>query len=163
MEIETKRLRCYPVSDTEMSELIEKENIPEMKQAYSEMLEGCIEHPEKRIWYAVWYMELKETGRIIGDFSFKGLNDDGMIEIGYGLRDGCCGNGYMTETVTAVSEWALKQNGVKYIEAETEAGNTASQNVLIKSGYIPTGKNGEEGPRFMYNKTNKYYSGKVLR
>ncbi len=35
--------------------------------------------------------------------------------------------------------------------AETEPGNIASQRVLEKAGFIPTGTNGEEGPRFVWN------------
>ena len=39
----------------------------EMKQAYEEMLQGCIASPSTRIWNAVWYMELKESkGTIVG-------------------------------------------------------------------------------------------------
>ena len=43
--------------------------------------------PDNRIWYAVWNMELKNVpGTIVGDFCFKGLGKDGVVEIGYGLR-----------------------------------------------------------------------------
>ena len=69
---------------------------------------------------------------------------------GYGLRDGYCGHGYMTEAVKAISAWAVVQKGVTRIEAETAPENTASQHVLMNAGFIPTGENGEEGPRFLY-------------
>ena len=63
-------------------------------------------------------MELKEKpGTIVGDFSFKGISPDGMIEIGYGLKKGYCKNGYMTEAVKAVSAWALEQDEVTRVEA----------------------------------------------
>lgn len=156
MKIETDRLMLYPISDGEMKELIENETDPVMKQAYSEMLLGCTDDPENRIWYAVWLMELRsEPGTIAGDFCFKGLGADGMIEIGYGLREGFCKNGYMTEALKAVCGWALLQNGVSRIEAETESSNAASQRVLERSGFIPTGTDGEEGPRFVYKPTEE--------
>ncbi|MBO4354518.1 MAG: GNAT family N-acetyltransferase, partial [Clostridia bacterium] len=63
-------------------------------------------------------------------------------------KDGYCGNGYMTEAVTAVSNWALEQNGIIRVDAETAPDNTASQNVLIRAGFSKNGEIGEEGPRF---------------
>ena len=152
MRIETNRLSLYPISDDEMRNLIEKQDSIEMRQAYGEMLQGCIDHPEKRMWYAVWVMELKEkTNTIVGDFCFKGLGEDGTVEIGYGLREGFCGNGYMTETLKAVSEWALTQEGVKRIIAETTEENEASKKVLQRAGFKFSEKYGEEGPIFSMN------------
>ena len=42
MRVETERLYLYPISNDEMRCLIEKETDIEMKQAYTEMLEGCL-------------------------------------------------------------------------------------------------------------------------
>ena len=98
MRVETERMYLYPLSDEEMRLVIEKESDPEMKQAYTEMLEGCLSNPDKRIWYAIWNMELKDDSETIaGDFCFKGLGDDGVIEIGYGLKEEYRHHGYMTE------------------------------------------------------------------
>lgn len=152
MQIETERLRIYPVSDDRLKEIVDAETNPELKQAYNEMLQGCLLEPENRIWHTVWLIVLRNQAEtIVGDLSFKGMNADGMVELGYGLREGFCGNGYMTEAVRAISAWALEQNGVSRVEAETEPENQASQNVLFRSGYVPTGKNGDEGPRFLYS------------
>ena len=151
MTVESERLLLYPISDDDMRSLIENEKDAEMKQAYGEMLEGCLKYPEQRIWHAVWFMELKNRpGVIVGDFCFKGLRDDGCVEIGYGLRKGFCGYGYMTETVKKISEWALSQDGVSCVEAETEEQNIASANVLKHAGFQQNGKWGEEGPRYVY-------------
>ena len=150
MKIETERLFIYPVSDEEMKALIDNTQDAELKQAYSEMLAGCTDHPENRVWYAAWYMELKGSGgTVIGDLCFKGI-DHGTVEVGYGLRQGRCGHGYMTEAVRAISGWALSQKGITRVEAETAPDNIPSRKVLINSGYIPTGENGAEGPRFVY-------------
>lgn len=150
MRVETERMYLYSLSDEEMRLVIEKESDPEMKQAYTEMLEGSLSNPDKRIWYAIWNMELKdESGIIVGDFYFKGLSDDGVIEIGYGLKEEYRHHGYMTEAVKVITEWALSQDGVKQVEAETDAENIASQKVLLQSGFISNGKMGEEGPRFV--------------
>ena len=150
MRVETERMYLYPLSDEGMRLVIEKESDPEMKQAYMEMLEGSLSNSDKRIWYAIWNMELKdESGIIVGDFCFKGLSDDGVIEIGYGLKEEYRHHGYMTEAVKVITEWALSQDGVKQVEAETDAENIASQKVLLQSGFISNGKMGEEGPRFV--------------
>lgn len=147
--IETERLRLFPISNSEMRQMIDAEKDEILKQAYSEMLQGCIADSKNRIWYSMWVMELKEKpGIIVGDFCFKGPSKNGMVEIGYGLRDGFCGNGYMTEAVKAISEWALTQKNVNIVEAETSDDNEKSKNVLFNAGFKFSGNIGEEGPRF---------------
>lgn len=149
--ITTKRLKIYPASDSQMGSLIAMQTVPELKEVYTQMLDGCKIHPEKREWYALWNIELKDgSDTLIGNLSFKGLDEDGTVEIGYGTNEGFENKGYMTEAVTATALWASLQNGVKQIEAEAEEDNTASIRVLEKSGFIPNGKRGEEGPRFIW-------------
>ena len=79
----------------------------------------------------------------------KGLNDDGSVEIGYGISAKYQGCGYATEAVDAMVSWALRQSEVRRVDAETEPDNKASQRVLEKCGFIPAGTTGEEGPRFV--------------
>ncbi|MBP7347855.1 MAG: GNAT family N-acetyltransferase [Butyrivibrio sp.] len=149
--IRTKRMILYPLTENEMEAVISRETDKEMKQAYSEMLAGCIAKPEQRIWYAIWNMQLNDgSDIIIGDYAFKGLDENGMIEIGYGIKEQYESKGYMTEAVTAAVEWARMQPGVKKVEAETDPDNKASQRVLQKAGFIPNGVMGKEGPRFYY-------------
>jgi RimJ/RimL family protein N-acetyltransferase len=151
--VKTERLNLYPLSDSEMENLIVIELDPGMKKAYSEMLSGCKRNPEQRIWHAVWNMQLNdETGRSVGDLSFKGLNSNGMVEIGYGIKKEYEGKGYMTEAVTAMARWASEQIGVKYVEAEADPDNKASHRVLEKAGFHPNGIMGVEGPRFVFVK-----------
>ena len=145
----TERLKICIASDDEMRALIAEQTDEGLKAAYGEMLEGCIAHPAQRQWYAVWLIERKDGGRI-GELCFKGLSPEGTAEIGYGLSPEFRGKGYAAEAVTAAVEWALNQPGVTAIEAETDDENTASQRVLAKAGFVPTGARGEEGPRFVY-------------
>ena len=153
MRVLSARLSIYPVEDAELRRLIETAADPELKKAYGEMLRGCETEPQDRLWYAAWYIEPKDApGEVAGDLCFKGPAADGAVEIGYGLREGFCGRGYMTEAVRAMAEWALSQNGVKRVEAETEPSNAASQRVLARAGFVPTGTVGEEGPRFVYGR-----------
>ena len=148
--VTTKRLCISPLTDGEMQEKVEKEPDGELKKAYSQMLAGCEAAPEKRIWYALWAIRQgDENGQMVGDLCFKGLGPDGGVEIGYGTYRGYEGQGYMTEAVIAMTAWAMAQPGVAFVEAETEPGNAASQRVLEKAGFLPSGKMGEEGPRFI--------------
>ncbi len=147
--IKTDRLNIRVASDDEMRALISEQTIEELKTAYGEMLASCEANPEQRQWYAAWFVELP-SGQRIGELCFKGLSADGSVEIGYGISPEFQNNGFATKAVRAMTEWASKQPGVKTIEAETDAGNTASQRVLEKSGFVPAGKNGEEGPRFIW-------------
>lgn len=149
--VESERLSIRALDDREMEALVEVAADEGVKQAYAEMLAGCRREPEKRVWHAVWVMEPKEgAGEAVGDLSFKGLGADGMVELGYGLRKGCCGKGYMTEAVRAMAAWAASQPGVTRVEAETEAGNGASRRVLERAGFAATGETGAEGPRFVW-------------
>lgn len=147
MIVETERLKVYPASREQMEQAIAAEADAELKQAYTEMLEGCLRHPDRWEWYAMWMIELR-NGTQIGDLCFKGLEADGMAEIGYGLLEEYRGRGYATEAVGAAVEWAMRQPGVTRVEAETEPDNRASQRVLEKCGFLPSGSFGKEGPRF---------------
>jgi len=151
--VKTERLNIYPLSDSEMENLIIVELDAETKREYSEMLDGCKQNPEQRIWHAVWNMQLNdETSRSVGDLSFKGLDSNGVVEIGYGIKKEYEGKGYMTEAVTAMVGWAIEQIGVNNIEAETDPDNKASQRVLEKTGFHLNGIMGEEGPRYIFKK-----------
>ena len=69
----------------------------------------------------------------------------------------------MVETVKVITEWALSMEGVCAVEAETDLKNVASQNVLMKAGFVKNGVIGEEGPRFVYRgKGNERESGNII-
>ncbi len=144
--IETERLKIYPASREQMEAFVAAETDGELKKAYMEMLEGCLSHPDAWGWYAMWNIELR-SGAHIGDLCFKGPG--AAPEIGYGILDEFQGNGYASEAVRAAVDWAFSQPGVTAVEAETDPGNKASQRVLEKCGFLPTGEIGEEGPRFI--------------
>ena len=149
--IKTERLQLYPASREQMEAVIASEQDEELRKAYSEMLEGCLRHPDQWDWYAIWLIEQKDGTRI-GDLCFKGLGENGVAEIGYGILEEYRGRGYAAEAVEAACRWAFRHPEVSALEAETDAGNTASQRVLEKCGFLPNGTLGEEGPRFTRNR-----------
>ena len=149
--IETNRLKIYAASKEQMEAFILEQSDDILKAAYTEMLDGCLAHPDRWEWYAIWMIELKD-GTHVGDLCYKGLNADGSVEIGYGLEENYRGRGYAAEAVCAMVDWAFRQPGVTCVTAETEETNYASQRVLRKAGFIPTGETGEEGPLFVRGK-----------
>lgn len=73
---------------------------------------------------------------VVGSALFKGRPDaEGVVEIGYGLGKPFEHNGDMTETVAALCAWALQQEGVHRIIAETAVDGTASQRILHRCGF----------------------------
>ena len=145
--IETKNLKIYVASQDEMEKFIESQTNDVLKAAYTEMLNGCIENPEQWEWYAIWMIELK-NGTHIGEMCFKGLDSNGVVEIGYGIMEQYQEHGYATEAVKAISHWAFQEPKVLAIEAEIDEKNIASKKVLEKCGFVFSGKRGNEGPRY---------------
>ena len=137
------------MSDAEIKALMERTDSEEFRAAYGEMLSGCKGDPENRVWYAPWAMTLKDTQEYVGDLGFKGPVKKHAVEIGYGVLPEYEGQGYTTEAVQAMTQWAFQQKEVVFVEAETDPENKASQRVLEKCGFAPDGTTGEEGPRFV--------------
>ena len=149
--IETKRLKLYTASREQMTAFIAAQSDDVLKAAYTEMLDGCLSHPDQREWYAMWMIELKD-GTHVGELCFKGITENGITEIGYGIAEDHRGCGYATEAVSALADWALEQTGVTCVMAETEESNIASQRVLRKAEFRPTGETGQEGPLYVRRK-----------
>ena len=153
MTLTTERLRIYPTTQSQMEDIIASETDGGLRAAYSEMLEGGLRHPGQWEWFSLWMIEL-HGGTLVGGLCFKGLNPDGTAEIGYGISDGYRRKGYATEAVRAVCSWAFQNPAVTRIEAETAPDNTASVRVLVKCGFVDSGKLGEEGSRFVLDRGN---------
>ena len=79
---------------------------------------------------------------MVGSIDFKDMPDsDGEVEIGYGLGRDFEHNGYMTETVQAFCDWALKQDSVKHVIAETDVDGISSQKILKRCGFKEYARN----------------------
>ena len=152
LQLKTKRLCISPMTDEELRQLAEETTDQELRQAYEEMLEGSLNNREFRLWYTAWKICLKGNGQIIGTEGFKGPADTYSVEIGYGIDKEYEGNGYATEAVKALIEWAFTQENVYYIEAESAMDNVGSRKVLEKLSFQPDGM-GKEGERYILEKT----------
>ncbi len=148
----TNLVRITARTDEEMQALIDAEQDETLRTAYTEMLQNCRSHPKKRLWYTCWRVTLVQGGQLVGNVGFLGEpNDAGEVELGYGTLPGFCGNGYATEAVRRLTDWAFSQPDVFFVRAQAAQGNAASRRVLEKAGFEPAGT-GREGLLFELEK-----------
>lgn len=149
IQLKTKRLCMEPKTLEELRNAKMRENDPEMKKAYQDMIDGMEAHPEEWIWYTDWTISLRKEKVAIGGVGFKGAPDEkAEVEIGYGIDEPYRRQGYGLEAVNAMLEWAYSNEKVYFVMAETAPDNIASQELLKKAGFVENGTFGEEGPRF---------------
>lgn len=83
-----------------------------------------------------YHIYLKETGEFIGSSGFH--NIDWAIpkfEIGYWLATEREGNGFMTEAVTRISEFAFESLGARRVEIRCDETNVKSRSVAERAGF----------------------------
>jgi RimJ/RimL family protein N-acetyltransferase len=83
----------------------------------------------------------EEDRRVIGNVGFKGPPDeDGVVEIAYGIVPGYQGRGYATEAASALVAFARERVDVRTIRAHTLPQPNASTHVLTKCGFQHLGE-----------------------
>ena len=88
------------------------------------------------LYHTVWFIVRKTDSVVMGEIAFMGLpNENREVEIGYGLNPEFEGEGYMTEAVQTLCEWALAQKEINHVVAETE-NNPKSENILKRAGFL---------------------------
>ncbi|MFG6495494.1 GNAT family N-acetyltransferase [Fictibacillus sp. UD] len=90
--------------------------------------------PEQSIWSRIAIH--KESGTLIGEIGCKGgPNEQGTVEIGYGMVSEARNKGFATEMVIGLTDWLAAHPKVKRVTAECLVTNTPSAKVLEKSGF----------------------------
>ena len=115
---------------------------PELvERAFSMTLDAVRQSSETRLWGArVLIARIGEERRVVGSLVYKGAPDeDGIVEIAYGIEEASQGRGYATEGVGASVAWALAQPGARAVHASTFAWHYASVRVLEKVGMTRVG------------------------
>jgi RimJ/RimL family protein N-acetyltransferase len=86
--------------------------------------------------FGLWLIELRETGRFVGDCGLTPQEVDGTteIEVGYHVRRSLQGRGYATEAAAATRDWARDVLRLDRLVAIIHPGNVASQRVAEKVG-----------------------------
>jgi RimJ/RimL family protein N-acetyltransferase len=85
-----------------------------------------------------WVVERRADGRLLGmiDLRIHGHR----AEMGYALARDAWGQGFATEAVRALVEWALTQPGLYRVWAVCDVDNRASARVLEKVGLVREGR-----------------------
>ena len=89
---------------------------------------------EPSAWWIICGTEL------VGLLSITALRDFGVIQIGYGVAPCSQARGHATAAVAVLLAWAKSEPRVRAIYAETHTDNSASQRVLTRNGFVPTGQ-----------------------
>jgi RimJ/RimL family protein N-acetyltransferase len=81
---------------------------------------------------------------VIGDVGFMGPPDaTGAVHVGCAITEDARGQGYATEALAALLEWARGQSGLTCVLADTTRSNLASQRLLERVGLHRVGEDGE--------------------
>lgn len=111
-----------------------------IEQAFSASLERIQEDPARRLWGDRVLIAREGPRRVIGSVVFHGAPDDeGTVEVAYGVEQQSQMKGYATEGTLASVEWALTQPRVRAVRATTPPWHMASRRVLEKCGLAVVG------------------------
>jgi [ribosomal protein S5]-alanine N-acetyltransferase len=89
--------------------------------------------------FGAWLLVERASRTVVGDAGFIGPPDeDGTLEIGYGVVPSRRRRRYATEAVAALVEWALAQPRVRAVVAECDRDNEPSIRVLERAGFVRT-------------------------
>lgn len=152
MEIRTRRLRLIPcrapvaraavIAPERLSSLLgvrvdsewPSEDLLEILPGWAEALAS---DPSVLGW-GIWL--ILAGGELIGDVGFKGPPDeDGAVELGYGILSHHRNHGFATEAVRGLCGWAAADPSVRAIHAVCLRSNLASARVLEKASFQQIG------------------------
>ncbi|WP_042421278.1 GNAT family N-acetyltransferase [Streptacidiphilus anmyonensis] len=85
-----------------------------------------------------FYVLVADDGSVLGRFNLYDLKD-GTANLGYRVAQHVAGRGVATATVLELCRLAAARHGLRSLRAATSHANAASQKVLAKAGFVPTG------------------------
>lgn len=139
--INTERLFIRPFRPRDAEDVFEWRSDPEVNRFMPYPCDGSVEEVRQRLeeWIAdndKFAIELKVTGRVIGDISLEWSEKDKAYEIGYNINRRFWRNGYATEAVRGIIDWACDKLGARDFTAFYAKENGASGRVLEKCGFV---------------------------
>ncbi|MDR0233073.1 MAG: GNAT family N-acetyltransferase [Dysgonamonadaceae bacterium] len=144
MELITDRTILIPisieiidaVSNGTLNEYYHNEEWPEndLKEAFPVFKELLKENGIDG--FNLWLIVDKKNNQIIGSAGYIGRPDnEGNIEIGFGIIPSKRKSGFCNESVKALIEWGLSHDEVISIIAQCGKSNIASKKTIIKLGF----------------------------
>lgn len=99
-------------------------------------------HLERDVTHSAWRVRVvvdRASSLVVGSINLKGPpNDEGDVEIGWGIDPSVRGRGYASEAAAAVARWASAQAGFTSISATIPDDNLPSQRVAARLGMVRT-------------------------
>lgn len=144
MILSTPRLALREMTDADLPALRVIFDDPVAMAAY----EGPFRAAESAAWvermqrryvddgFAMWAVELRETGEVIGQCGItrQRVEDDEVIEVGYLFQRAHWRRGYAVEAASASRDWAFRTLDIDDLYAKVRDTNIASMNVAIRLG-----------------------------
>ncbi len=123
--------RTNRVVAPEVQKMVRAVTLPNMQNATA----------DNYLFYTFWLVVEKSSRTVVAELGFKGEpNSKGEVEIGYGTMPKRQREGFMTEAVAGIIDWARKRADVHSILAETDQENSASIKVLRRNGFAQCDK-----------------------
>jgi ribosomal-protein-alanine N-acetyltransferase len=150
--LQTERLDLSPLSITQLKLYLEQPNqlekelgLPLSRAIMTDIVRRAITMKIEKMahieqtqsdWYTYWLLTIRNLHFGAGLAGFKGFPDqNGESEIGYGIDPMYQNQGYITEAVRKLIEWAFREPACHSVVArEVKKWNTASQHVMAKVG-----------------------------
>jgi ribosomal-protein-alanine N-acetyltransferase len=108
---------------------------------------------EQEAGACAFYLLVAEDGSVLGRFNLFRI-ENGTAELGYRVAQDVAGRGVATATVRELCQLAAARHGLHTLRAATSHDNVASQQVLIKAGFVPVGP---AGPADLGGKQGTWY------
>ncbi len=159
--IKTERLLLIPLSKSQLKAYLDDVALLEQQLGCSVSRAVLTERAQRAIqmkinkmgqspladhaWYTYWLMVTSNPQFGAGLIGFKGIKDGKQeVEIGYGIDPAIQNQGYTTEAVKALIQWAFEDPECQCILARNTArDNLASLRVLEKLGFRIYAENNE--------------------
>jgi len=167
LNLDTPRLILQRASIGRLSALIH--GPAEYERVFGHKVEdGYIEYPDVLVfslgkaqdvvneidWWLPFLMIHRSDERLVGACGYNGPPDEnGVVEIGYGIAPSYRGHGLTTEAAEAMVTAAFRNSGVKTVRALTSPEPNASTRILSKCGFVHKGTidDPDEGPLWQWH------------
>lgn len=109
---------------------------PKTFEECRDFLEENIRYYDEHPFMGRWKMLETATGIFVGSFAIIPVDGTAHTQLGYALLPEYWGRGYATESTRGGAAFAFENLPLEKIYGITEAPNTASQQVLLKCGFV---------------------------
>lgn len=97
-------------------------------------------YPDNFFWFTNWEIIHTQLNISIGGIGFAGYPDDGKTPVGYMIDEKFQNQGFASEALNCLLDWAFMDPALKTVQADTPKDNFPSQKVLSKNGFEKTGE-----------------------